>query len=58
MKSLIFTAKCSVFVVSGQKISIEDDILVEESFISTFNSTNIADTLSFFLELLSFFLEF
>ena len=40
-----------LFSFSGvwQKISIEDDILVAESFISTFNSANIAETLSFFL---------
>ena len=57
-EKLDFHTEMFSFCGVWQKISIEDDILVEESFISTFNSANIAETLSFFLELLSFFLEF
>ena len=57
-KKLNFYTEMFSFCGVWQKISIEDDMLVAESFISTFNSANIAETLSFLLELLSFFLEF
>ena len=57
-EKLDFHTKTFTFCDVWQKICIEDDILVEESCISLFNSTNIAKTLSFFLEFLSFFLEF
>ena len=47
-EKLDFHTEMFSFCGVWQKISIEDDILVEEIFISTFNSTNIAKTLRFF----------
>ena len=48
MKSFSFTNILSFCDIPQNRI--EDDILVEENWISTADFTNIAETLSFFLE--------